>query len=184
MKAAPATPDLAAPRSLPRVPALIFALLLLVGIVTFVSGVSSAELATRTYRVFLHNWLMWAALSQGALAFSAAMRLTNATWPGPIRRVADSMGAFTVVSLLLFAVIYAGRHELFEWTQHPVHGKEFWFEPGFTFTRDTLALLWVTFVSLTYLRITVRPALARARETATGWRLGLYQAWTRGCSGA
>jgi hypothetical protein len=127
--------------------------------------------------------LMWAALSQGALAFSAGMRLTNATWPGPIRRVADSMGAYTVVSLLLFAVVYSGRHELFEWTQHPIHGKEFWFEPGFTFTRDTIALFWVTFVSLLYLKITVRPALARARETAAGWRRGLYQAWTRGWRG-
>jgi hypothetical protein len=183
MKAAPATPDLSAPRALPRVPALIFAILLAIGVITFLRGVASAELATRTYRVFLHNWLMWAALAQGALAFSAGMRLTNATWPGPIRRVADSMGSFTVVSLLLFAVVYSGRHQLFEWTEHPIHGKEFWFEPGFTFARDTLALLWVTFVSLFYLKVTIRPTLARARETATGWRRGLYQAWTRNWRG-
>ena len=91
MNPAPATPDLATPRGLPRAPALLFALLLLVGIATFAAGVSSAELATRTYRVFLHNWLMWAALSQGALVFSAGMRLTNATWPGPIRRIADTL---------------------------------------------------------------------------------------------
>jgi hypothetical protein len=181
--ALPATPDLAAPRALPRVPALIFAALLAVGIATFAAGVSSAELATRTYRVFLHNWLMWAALSQGALVFSAAMRLTNANWAGPIRRIADSMAAYTIVSLLLFAVVYAGRHQLFEWTHHPIHGKEFWFEPGFTFFRDTLALIWVSLMSLYYLKITLRPTLARARETASGWRRGLYQAWTRGWRG-
>jgi len=80
-------------------------------------------------------------------------------------------------------VVYSGRHQLFEWTHHPIHGKEFWFEPGFAFARDSIALVWVTFVSLLYLRITVRPALARARETATGWRRGLYQLWTRGWRG-
>ncbi len=175
--------DVATPRSLPTVPAAVFAALLLLGVIAFVMGVSSADSSARTYRVFLHNWLLWAALANGALAFSAAMRLTNATWAGPIRRVADSMGAFVPVSLIGFAVVYAGRHELFEWTHHPIHGKEFWFEPGFTFMRDTLALIWVTFVSVLYLRITIRPMLGRARETATGWRQSLYANWTRGWRG-
>jgi branched-subunit amino acid transport protein AzlD len=175
--------DVATPRSLPTVPAAIFAALLLLGVVVFFMGIASEDSVERTYRVFLHNWLMWAALAQGALAFSAAMRLTNATWPGPIRRVADSMGAFVPVSLLGLLVVYIGRHELFEWTHHPVAGKEFWFEPGFTFARDTIALIWVTFVSIVYLRITIRPMLGSARVTASGWRASLYRSWTKGWRG-
>ncbi|MGH9889509.1 MAG: hypothetical protein ACREBE_28510, partial [bacterium] len=122
-------------------------------------------------------------LSNGALVLSAAMRLTNARWQGPIQRVADSMGAYIPASFLLFAVIYFGRHHLFEWVEHPIHGKEFWYEPAFTFTRDLLALVWISFVSLFYLYISVRPMLGRARENATGLRKSLYERWTAGWRG-
>ncbi|MFI5315986.1 MAG: hypothetical protein ACHQ6T_09800, partial [Myxococcota bacterium] len=136
------TQDVATPRSLPTLPTAIFGLLVLVGAITFAVGAASsdAELSRRTFRVFLHNWLMWAVLSNGALVLSSAMRLTNARWQGPIHRVVDSMGAYVPVSLVLFSVIYLGRHDLYAWVDHPVAGKEFWFEPTFAFTRDTIAL--------------------------------------------
>ncbi len=177
--------DVATPGSLPKVPAAIFGALVVVGAVTLIFGVASsdAELANRTYRVFLHNWLLWAVLSNGALVLSAGMRLTNANWQGPIQRVADSMGAYLPASLLLFSVIYFGRHHLFEWVEHPIHGKEFWFEPSFTFTRDVIALLWITFVSVFYQYLSIRPMLGRARETATGLRGAIYQRWTAGWRG-
>ncbi len=166
-------------------PVAIFGAMVLIGTVTLLSGLlsSDSETSARTYRVFLHNWLLWGSLSQGALALSAGMRLTNARWQGPIHRIVDSMGAYIPVSLLLFAVIFAGRHELFEWTHHPIAGKEFWFEPGFTFTRDLIALLWVTFISMFYLYLSVRPMLANARENATGFRKTMFQAWTSGWRG-
>jgi len=177
--------DVATPRSLPTLPTAIFGFLLVVGAITLVFGAASsdAELAKRTYRVFLHNWLMWAVLSNGALVLSSAMRLTNARWQGPIHRVADSMGAYVPVSLVLFFVIYLGRHDLYEWVDHPVAGKEFWFEPTFAFTRDTIALCWITFISVFYLYLSIRPMLGRARESATGLRATLYQRWTAGWRG-
>jgi Ni/Fe-hydrogenase subunit HybB-like protein len=177
--------DVATPRSLPTLPTAIFGFLLIVGVITLLFGAASsdAELTKRTYRVFLHNWLMWAVLSNGALVLSSAMRLTNARWQGPIHRVADSMGAYVPVSLVLFAVIYLGRHNLYEWVDHPVAGKEFWFEPTFAFTRDTIALCWITFISLFYLYLSIRPMLGSARESATGLRGTLYQRWTAGWRG-
>ncbi len=175
--------DLASPRAMPRGAALAFGALVAVGLVTFLVGVAGENTCERTYRVFLHNWLMWASLAQGALVLSSAMRLTNGNWAGPVHRIADSMGAYIPVSLLLFAVVYLGRHEIFEWTQHEVHGKEAWFRPGFTFARDTVALIWITLVSLFYLYLTVRPMLGDARETAPApWR-GLYVRWTSGWRG-
>jgi hypothetical protein len=177
--------DVATPRSLPTAAAGIFGVLLVLGAITFVFAASSsdAEVARRAYRVFLHNWLLWAVLSNGALVLSAAMRLTNARWQGPIQRVCDSMGAYVPISTALFFVIYLGRHQLFEWVEHPVPGKEFWYEPTFTFFRDTAALLWVTFISLLYLYMSVRPMLGPARESATGLRATLYQRWTAGWLG-
>ncbi len=177
--------DTATPGSLPKIPAAIFGALVVVGAVTLIFGAASsdAELANRTYRVFLHNWLLWAVLSNGALVLSAAMRLTNGRWQGPIQRVADSMGAYVPASLLLFSVIYLGRQHLFAWTEHPIHGKEFWFEPTFTFTRDAIALAWITFISVFYQYLSIRPMLGRARETATGLRGTIYKRWTAGWRG-
>ena len=177
--------DVASPRSLPTRPAAIFAGLVAIGAITLLFGVSSSdpELAKRTYRVFLHNWLFWAVLSNGALVLSSAMRLTNARWQGPIQRVAESMGAYVPVSVVLFAVIYLGRHDVYTWVDHPVAGKEFWFEPAFVFTRDTLALCWIAFISVFYLYLSIRPMLGGARESSTGLRGSLYQRWTAGWRG-
>jgi Ni/Fe-hydrogenase subunit HybB-like protein len=177
--------DVATPRSLPTRPAAIFAGLVAIGVITLLFGASSSdpELAKRTYRVFLHNWLFWAVLSNGALVLASAMRLTNARWQGPIQRVSESMGAYLPVSLVLFVVIYLGRHDLYAWVDHPVAGKEFWFEPTFAFTRDTIALFWITFISLFYLYLSIRPMLGHSRESATGIRGTLYQRWTAGWRG-
>jgi Ni/Fe-hydrogenase subunit HybB-like protein len=179
------TQDVATPRSLPTRPAAIFAGLLAIGVITLLFGASSSdpELAKRTYRVFLHNWLFWAVLSNGALVLSSAMRLTNARWQGPIQRVAESMGAYVPVSVVLFAVIYLGRHSVYAWVDHPVAGKEFWYEPSFAFTRDTLALCWIAFISIFYLYLSIRPMLGGVRESATGLRRTLYQRWTAGWRG-
>ncbi len=173
--------DLAKPRDLPKGPAAIFALLAVAGVITFVVGLGVD--ASRTYRVFLHNWLLWAALAQGALVLSAAMRLTNAHWQGGVHRVVDSLGAYIPVSLLLFGVVYAGRHELFAWIDEPVHGKEWWYREGFTFARDTLALSVMTAVSLFYLYLSIRPTLAEARRSTSGPFAGLVQRWTSGWRG-
>jgi hypothetical protein len=173
--------DHCTPRSLPRRPALVFAALAGIGALGFLLGLATD--ADRAYRVFLHNWLLWAALAQAALVLSAAMRLTNATWQGPIQRLVESLGAYVPVSLVMFVVIYAGRHHLFEWTHHPIQGKEWWFGEGFTFARDVGILLLCTAMSLIYLYVSLRPTLGRAREQATGWRKGMYARWTRGWRG-
>jgi len=177
--------DSATPRSLPTGPAALFAALVAIGAITLLVGASSsdAELARRTWRVFLHNWLLWAALSNGALVLSCAMRLTNARWQGPIHRIVDSMGAYVPVSLVLYFVILAGRHQLFAWVDHPVPGKEFWFEPSFAITRDVIGLCWITFLSVLYLYMSIRPLLGHARETTTGLRGTLVQRWTAGWRG-
>jgi hypothetical protein len=171
------------PGSTSRGPILVFGVLALLGVVSFIWALGTD--ADRAYRVFLHNWLLWAALAQGALALSAAFRLTNATWPGPIHRLVDSLGSFVPVSLVLFGVIVIGRHHLFHWIDHPSHiaGKEWWYSEGALFWRDALGLVWLTFLSLLYLYISLRPTFAHAREVATGWQKTLFDRWTAGWRG-
>jgi hypothetical protein len=173
--------DHASPRALPGGPTLLFAALLVVGAVAFFAALGTDP--DRAWRVYLHNWLLWAALAQSGLVLSAAMRLSNANWAGPIQRVAESLGAFVPVSLVLFAGIWLGRHHLYEWIQTPVHGKEWWYGEGRTFARDLVVLLWLTAMSFLYLYISLRPAMGLARERATGWRRALYARWTAGWRG-
>ncbi len=170
--------DRARPREMPRRSALLLGALAALGLIVFaVAALSSDEqTAQRAYRVYLHNWLLFAALSQGALVLSAAMRLTNAGWAGPIHRLVDSLGAFVPVSFVLFAGVWLGRHEIFEWTQHPVVGKEWWYQTGFTFTRDLIALGWMTLLSIVYLYLSVRPMLGDVREGAPRFA-SWYQMW-------
>ena len=167
------------------VPAALFGLLAMVGFVVFLGGVSSSDPGTvaRTYRVYLHNWLLWAALAQGALVLSSAIRLTNGKWAGPVHRMIDAMGAFVPLSLVLFIVVYAGRHELFGWTNQPVYGKEWWYGEGFTFGRGFLGLAWMTAVSEIYVYLSVRPTLGAAREAVTGWKGAIIRRWTAGWRG-
>ncbi|MEE9282304.1 MAG: hypothetical protein V3V67_19245 [Myxococcota bacterium] len=173
--------DVATSRSIPRRTLAVFGSLAALGAITFLVGIAG-DSSERTYRVFLHNWLMWAALAQGALVLSCAMRLTNANWQGPIHRVVDSMGAYVPLTFVLFLVVYIGRHELFEWTHQEVVGKEWWYQPGFVFTRDTIALFWMTGMSILYLYLSVRPMLGAAREHG-GRFAGLYARWTSGWRG-
>ena len=176
--------DVATPRALPTRAAAIFGGLLVVGAITFLLGASSSdgEVAKRAYRAFLQNWLIWAALSKGALMLSAAMRLTNARWPGPIQRSA-TRSARSCRSRSCSSWSCTGRHELFEWTEHPVAGKEWWYEPGFMFARDLggAASGWPSSRPST---CTCRAPDARARaRSATGLRGTLNQRWTAGWRG-
>jgi hypothetical protein len=177
------TNDQASPRSLPAGAAALCAAFAAIGAIAFLVALSTDS--ARAYRVFLHNWLLWAALSQAALCLSAAMRLTNAHWPGPIQRIAESLGAFVPVSLVLFVVIWLGRAELYAWVSSPeaAHGKEWWLNDGFAFGRDFFALAWMTAMSGLYLYISLRPTMGRARESAVGWRKALYERWTAGWRG-
>ncbi len=177
--------DSSLPRSLPTLPAAVLGVLALLGAAAFVAGAASSDpgLSQRALRVFLHNWLMWGALAQGALVLSCAFRLSNARWQGPLHRLVDSLGAYVPLSLVLFAVIYLGRRQLFGWVEHPVHGKEWWFSPGFTFGRDLLALGWMTVLSIVYLYLSIRPTLGAAREAAVGWQRALVLRWTSGWRG-
>ncbi len=173
--------DHAAPRGLPAGPTLLFALLTGAGAVAFFAALGADP--DRAWRVYLHNWLLWAALSQAALVLSAAMRLCNANWAGPVQRVAESLGAFVPVALLLFAGIWLGRLHLYEWIESPVAGKEWWYGEGRTFARDLGVLVWLTAMSFLYVYISLRPALGIARERATGLRRALYSRWTAGWRG-
>ena len=73
--------DRAQPRSIPTGPAVIFGSLVLLGVVVF--GWTASQDPAHAHRVFLHNWLLWAAIAQGALVFS---NCSNPCFPSRLPR--------------------------------------------------------------------------------------------------
>jgi hypothetical protein len=50
----------------------------------------------------LINFLLWSAIAQGAVLFSAVMHMTKARWSGPLSALSESFAAFFPLSFVLF----------------------------------------------------------------------------------
>ena len=119
----------------------VFVGLLIVGSATFVYGLFGHH-PDRAWQAYLINFLIWSAIAQGGLLFSAVMHTVKARWSGPLAGLAESFSAFFPVSFILFLVLIFGRNYIFPWLHgHDLHGKEVWLNAPFLFTRDSIGLL-------------------------------------------
>ena len=119
----------------------LWVMLILLGLGTFVYGISSAH-PNRAWQAYLVNFLVWSAIAQGGLLFSAIMHTTRARWSEPLAGLAEAFSGFFPVSFVLFLLLFLGAPHLFPWLQmDDLHGKEVWLNIPFMFTRDCLGLL-------------------------------------------
>jgi hypothetical protein len=88
------------------------ALLAIVGLgYGFATG--NAETFWRSFHV---NYLYFGVLAQGAVVLSCIFTIVGAKWPGPVKRLAESLGLWTVVTPLLFlAEWFVGRTHIYPW---------------------------------------------------------------------
>jgi hypothetical protein len=146
----------AGPRmTIPPKVTLIFAILSLVGMGGFFTGVLGPD-PLRAWQAYLVNFLFWTGLAFGAVLFIAMLNITNSRWGRPIKRLAESLGAFLPVAFLLFWLLYFGREELFPWVRHPIAGKEGWLNTPFLFARDGIAILLLTLLSLAMIHFSLK----------------------------
>ena len=70
--------------------------------------------------------------------------IVGARWPGPVRRVAEGLGAWVPLTLVLFLIVgFLGREHIYSpWLHAPPPGKEVWLNPTRLFVMD-LAILGV-----------------------------------------
>jgi hypothetical protein len=128
----------------------------IVGVAAFVAGLTDGS-ALRVWEVFLVNLLFWMGIAQGGICASASFYLSNARWGGVgLYRLAESFVNFLPLSFLLFWVLLAGRHLLFVWIDHPLPEKADWLNVPYFFSRDGVALLVMTLLSLWFVRISRR----------------------------
>ena len=124
----------------PSLIGIVFLMLVVVGAGSFIFGISGSH-PERAWLSYLINFLLWSAIAQGAVLFSAVTHLTGARWTQRMSGIAESFAAFFPISFVLFLILFLGQQYVFPWLHHDLHGKEAWLNIPFLFTRDFVGLL-------------------------------------------
>jgi hypothetical protein len=179
---AAAAHETANPGPIPRAALGASLVLLALGVVAFLLGLSAD--ADAAWRAFHVNYLFYGALAQGAVCVACAFVIIGARWPGPVRRIAESLGAWVPVTFVLFLVGWLGRKSIYApWLGHPPAGKEAWLDPTRLFWTDFAILGWLTLLTLAFLYHSVRPTLGGHVQPASGPAAGLFRRSTAGWRG-
>jgi len=126
------------------------ALLAAAGLAAFLAGLLGPH-PQRAWQAFLINFLLWSAMAQGALLFSAVTHTAKARWAGPLSGLAEAFAGFFPLSFVCFLALLLGRNHLFPWLHEDLHGKEIWLNIPFLFTRDGIGFLILYGIGWAYL---------------------------------
>jgi len=154
--------------------------LVIIGLGTFIVGLMGRH-PERAWQAYLINFLLWSAIAQGGLMFSAVMHTVKAKWSGPLSNLAESFTAFFPVSFGLFLILFLGKSHIFPWLHQDLRGKEIWLNVPFLFTRDVLGLLVLYGLGFAYLYHALRLKLDRSVSCGR-IRKRLYGRWDRSIS--
>jgi hypothetical protein len=177
-----AVSEQASPRPIPR--ALLGASggLAVLGVIAFLAGLASD--ADTAWRAFHVNYLFFGTLAQGALVVACTFVIVGARWPGPVRRLAEALGAWAPISFVLFLIGFLGRESIYgSWLHHPPDAKQAWLNPTRLFWMDAAILGALAALSIAFLYASLRPTLRGAAESAQGPARALFQRWTAGWRG-
>jgi len=157
----------------------VFVGLIVIGFGTFVYGLLGQH-PDRAWQTYFLNFLLWSAIAQGGLLFSAVMHTVKARWSGSLSGLSESFAAFFPVSFVLFLVLFLGKNYLFPWVHEDLHGKEAWLNIPFLFSRDAIGLLLLYGFGSAYLYYTLGWRLQRdTSETPSRSRNPLIKLWNR-----
>ena len=165
------------PRALPTGLLALCGGLVALGFLAFFIGLATD--AATAWRAFHVNYLYFGALAQAGVILACAFVIVGAKWPGPVRRIAEALGAWVPVTFVLACVDLLGRHHIYPWIEHPVPGKQAWLNVPRLAIVDLAILGALAWLTLAFLRASVRPALHGAAERAPyGFARRLFERWT------
>ena len=152
------------------------------GLVGFFLTVEQAP--QRAWQSVWSNFLFWTAIAQAGVMFGAILHTAKGHWGKMFRRVAEGMGAFLPLSLVLFIVLYFGAGHVFPWLR-PVdaHVNRTWLTLDGVFIRDGILLLILYAASFVFLRMSLRPDARAIAEGSSGWRKKLLEGMSRNWRG-
>ena len=128
----------------------VFLLMVVIGAAAFIFGLNGSH-PERAWQAYLINFLLWSAIAQGAVLFSAVMHITKARWSGSLAGLSESFAAFFPLSFVLFLILFLGKNHIFPWLHEDLHGKEVWLNIPFLFWRDFSGLLILYVLGFGYL---------------------------------
>ncbi len=152
-------------------------ILIIIGLVAFIYGVIGDH-PQKAWQTYLINFLLWSAIAQGAVLFSAVMHMTKARWSGPLSALSESFAAFFPLSLILFLILFLGRSHIFPWLHEDLHGKEVWLNIPFLFTRDCIGLLILYAIGFAYLYNALQLRSDENKMKGTFGQM-IYKGWLR-----
>ncbi len=155
----------------------LFLALVAVGSAAFIFGLMSSH-PERAWQAYLINFLLWSAIAQGAVLFSAVMHMTKARWSGPLAGLSESFAGFFPISYVLFLILFLGRAHIFPWLHEDLHGKEVWLNIPFLFTRDCIGLLILYVLGFGYLFNALQLKLD-PNQPRSKLRQSIVDAWKR-----
>jgi len=148
--------------------------LIAVGLVAFALG--DAATAWRSFHV---NFLYFGTFAQAALVLSCALVIVGARWAGPVRFVAEGFAAWVPISFVLFLVgnYLGGDYVHQNWIHGAPYPKEEWLTFSRVYSVDGAVMLWMTLLTLAYLKASFRPTLKGAADGNPRAK-GLFERWT------
>ena len=172
----------ASPRAVPK--RLLAACLALagLGVVAFLIGLATD--APTAWRAFHVNYLYFGVLAQAGIVVACIFTVVGAKWPGPVRRIAESLGAWVPLTIVLFLVDFLGRESIYtNWIHHPPPAKAAWLQPARLFWMDLAIFAWLALLSMAFLYNSLRPTLGGVAERVSGPTRALFLRWTAGWQG-
>jgi hypothetical protein len=156
--------------------------LTVVGVIAFILALKNDP--QTAWLAFHANFIYFAMLSQGGLAFAAIMVVVSARWPGPLRRMFEGLAAWVPVSFVLGCIGFLGGDYLFEWKREgAVHGKEVWLNSTRVYGTDLFILGVLTLITMWFLKTSNRPMLKNLADNGTGFAQKMAQKWTANWKG-
>jgi len=150
------------------------AILALAGLAVFVMQILGAD-PDRGWRAYHINFLFFTGIALGGIVFAAIQKVTKGKWAGPIIRFAEAGVAFLPVAVVLFLILFLGRHHLFPWIEHPTPARGAWLTVGFVFWRDFVAILVLTVLAIAFVWHDVKQDAFELLQHVDGRRRAYYQ---------
>jgi len=153
----------------------VFSALFVLGAVIFLWELAGHH-PERAWQAYLINFLLWSAIAQGALLFSAVMHMTKARWSGPLSGLSESFASFFPISFVLFLILFIGKNHIFPWIHEDLHGKEVWLNIPFLFARDGIGLLVLYLLGFGFLYYALQLKLGN-HEPEGKFRQAIFRLW-------
>ena len=133
--------------------------------------------AAIAWQGLLVSAVFFAGIAQASLIFSVIGTIADAYWVRPIKRFAEVIASFGVVSAVIFVILFFGARYFFQWydPEQVIYTKAAWLNFEFFVIRQLVGLAIMALLTIFYLKNSLRPDLGLAKQL--GFNFSLANWW-------